>query len=280
MLMMMMLHSPSEDNTMKIKEYTSASGVKVRPMTGSFRAWRHLSAETNRVFEMPETGECPFCGGWLSWRDLEGYGEVWCICQVLKFSERYKLMHGMFASPMEEKTLAQIEPWGNSAFRNGLMATVNHMEEWLKWPERWVLLLGTNGIGKTHILQSLARALEPWSLYITASDFESRLYQGLSDESNYSVETFLHVVSHAPFLFLDDLGTEYGSKFPKAALRRVVDYRYLRPSEYVTVIASNKTPRELTQFDMRIGDRLLDDHIGDSYQITYDKSWRRHAGTY
>jgi DNA replication protein DnaC len=262
---------------MKVKAFDSAAGIELRPKTGSFRAWRHLAAEENTKMEIPLDTLCTFCNGWLSDRNLRGYGEVWCICQVLKFGERYRLAHGQFASPMRDYKLSDLQIWGDDDFQDDLQITLMNMEEWLKWPEEWLVIEGTIGVGKTHILQSLAHVLKPWSLYITASDFESKLFFGMDKSSDYKVEQFIYTVSHAPFLFLDDLGTEYGAKFPKAALRRVIDYRYSRPSEYVTVVATNLRIRQLIRYDERVADRLLDKHIGSLIQLRNKESWRRHG---
>jgi DNA replication protein DnaC len=262
---------------MKVQAYISAAGIEVRPKTGSFRAWRDLAAKENTPLKLPPDDPCPFCEGWLSAKTLEGYGEVWCVCQVLRFGEQYRLAHSQFASPMQKRSLDDLHPWDNPKFQKVYSNMLKGMSEWLEWPETWITFMGSVGIGKTHILQSLAQELVPWSLYITASDFESKLFLGMGKESDYKVETLIRVVSYAPFLFLDDLGTEYGSKFPKAALRRVIDYRYSKPSEYVTVVASNLTADELMRYDERVADRLLDKHIGGMIDLRTTRSWRRYG---
>jgi DNA replication protein DnaC len=178
---------------------------------------------------------------------------------------------------MEERKLSQLQMWGSIPFQQALRSEIEDLEEWLEWPERWLLITGTVGLGKTHMLQSLAQELAPWSLYITAGDFEGKVFQGLDRSNRFTVEEFIFVLSHAPFLFYDDLGAMYGSPFPQKTLRRVIDYRYSRPSEYVTVIASNLNatkPNEFIEYDVRMADRIMDKHICDVLEIRYDSSWR------
>lgn len=266
---------------MNIQVFESAEGVELRAKTGSFRAWRHLAAKTGTEMKLPKhDGLCPYCGGWLSDIELEGYGKVWCLCKTLQRGEALRFSQAQFSSPIKnEYKLDQLQPWGSTKFQNALMTIVGELEEWLEWPEKWWTIMGTVGIGKTHMIVSLANELRPWSLYVTAGDLESKVFEGMDDSSDYSLGRLIHVVSHAPFLFLDDIGAEYGGDFFMSVLRRIIDFRYQRPTEYVTVVASNLRARELAQYDRRIADRLLDKHIGEKVLLTYDQSWRRHGNT-
>lgn len=266
---------------MQIKEYQSVAGIPIRPYTASFLAWRDLARKTGTRMILPENELCPFCGGWLSANNLEGYGQVWCICEILKRGSHLSLLHGRFASVTKERKLSELELWGDTDFRNAFGNLIAGMENWLLWPNKWITLLGSVGIGKTHILMALSQELKPWSLYITAGDFESKLFMAMNNkrDDGFTVEELISTVSHAPFLFLDDLGAEYGSKFPKATMRRVLDFRYSKPEEYVTVVASNLDPGELMMYDERMGDRLLDRHIGILVDMRYPESWRQHGNS-
>jgi len=191
----------------------------------------------------------------------------------------FRLQHAKLSSPIRpEYNLGQLEPWGSSGIQAALMQIVDSLEQWLIWPDKWITIMGSVGIGKTHMLHSLANNLRPWSLYITSSDLQSKVFEAMDRDSNFTVEDVVHIASHAPFLFLDDLGAEYGnSNFAMAILRRIIDYRYQRPEEYVTVVSSNLNQTQIVDFDPRIADRLFDNKIGSSILLNYSQSWRRHV---
>lgn len=266
---------------MEIQVFESANGIELRAKTGSFRAWRHLAAETGAEMKLPKhDGLCPYCGGWRSDVTLENYGKVWCLCKVLERGAALHFENARFSSPVKsEYKLEQLQPWGSTELQDAIVMLVDKLNEWLLWPEKWWTIMGTVGMGKTHMIVSLANELRPWSLYITAGDLEGKVFEGMDKSSDFSLERLIKAVSHTPFLFLDDVGAEYGGDFFKSVLRRVIDFRYQRPSEYVTVVASNLRPRELVEYDKRIADRLLDKYIGEKVLLTYKESWRRHGDT-
>ena len=262
---------------MKVHVFEDNKGIETRGTTSSFRAWRAFTAkaETPMYPNFSNDNVCRICGGWLSNINLVDYGKVICICEIEKIEKRLKYTHGRFSSKTSRKnTLDDLQLWGHDLkFKEKLAEAIQGVTDWLEWPEKWLVLGGSVGTGKTHILLSIQRELEPWALYITASDLEGMIFESMQRTSDFALEELVNAAKYAPFLLLDDIGTEYGSDFPRAILRRIIDFRYQRPTEYVTVIASNK----IKGYDPRITDRILDKHIGQTFILATDKSWRQHG---
>jgi DNA replication protein DnaC len=148
------------------------------------------------------------------------------------------------------------------------------------WPSKWITILGDPGSGKSHVLSALDKKLNPWSLYITSADFEAKSFRATKGVAEYSLEDMLDVISQAPILLYDDFGLEYGKDYIRALIRRVFDFRYRRPTEYITIVTSNLDKSELYETDPRIADRILDNKIGKLIVLEDVASWRRHNGNH
>jgi DNA replication protein DnaC len=145
------------------------------------------------------------------------------------------------------------------------------------WPQKWVHIQGRVGCGKSHMLMALATYLGTWALYITATDLESKVFKALEDKE---LEDMVESIKRAPILLLDDIGMDYGSDFPKSIMRKIIDFRYTVPWEFVTVTTSNLGRVELRAYDQRIADRILDDKIGKVLRLPNVGSWRtQHANS-
>jgi DNA replication protein DnaC len=205
------------------------------------------------------------------WFNSVEFGPVMCICSILKLEANYKRISYEYRTRFETKSLDDIEPWGDIQSQDEIITAVDYFKEWIKWPDKWVHIQGKVGCGKSHILAALACELGPWALYITAADLESKIFQALND---HSLEQLVEDIESIPILLLDDIGLDYGSEFPKSQMRKIIDFRYLQPQEFVTVTTTNLLRPELRQYDLRISDRILDDKVGHIIRMPNVGSWR------
>jgi DNA replication protein DnaC len=133
-------------------------------------------------------------------------------------------------------------------------------------PEGWLVLTGSFGSGKTHLAAAIAhhqqaRGVEV--MFVTAPDLLDYLRLTFNPNAPVTFDQRFQMVRNAPFLVLDDLGTEGTSSWAKEKLFQIIDYRYLtrRP----TVITTSKRIEEM---DARVGSRLIDKRRCMIYAIT------------
>ena len=124
-------------------------------------------------------------------------------------------------------------------------------------PEGWVLLIGTRGTGKTHLLAAVANALMALGrspLYVVVPDFLDYLRAGYDSEKlSETASRRMANARECPVLLLDDLGVEKRSPWSDEQMYRLLNHRY--NEGLPTVIASNVLPHEL---EPRIASRMRD----------------------
>lgn len=124
-----------------------------------------------------------------------------------------------------------------------------------------VILSGSVGTGKTHLLTAVARMVEHnnqgkgmWRVqFWPMLDLVLKLRQNYDDS-----ESLIECLNRAPLLVLDDLGAERTTDYILETIEAVVDYRYrqCRP----TLVGTNLTLEELSE---RYRDRVLSRWMGD-----------------
>jgi len=120
-------------------------------------------------------------------------------------------------------------------------------------------------------LQSIANELGVWALYITSADLEHKLKSAISGNT---VEAMVKLIQYAPFLLLDDYGTEFSSEWVMSRIYQIIDLRYRRPREYPTIVSTNLNRTGLYVLNTRIADRILDNQISFLLEMDGVKSWR------
>ncbi len=128
--------------------------------------------------------------------------------------------------------------------------------------ERWLVIWGERGSGKSHLCAAVDNHLMHTSvpsLFITMPDMLASLREAIELQSNTETETFttrMNVFKTAPVLILDDLGAENATPWSDSVLFELLDYRYR--NRLATMIASNVNPDD---FDYRIGSRMQDTEL-------------------
>ena len=132
-------------------------------------------------------------------------------------------------------------------------------------PEGWLVLLGRNGCGKTH----LAAAIANYQLgkgkpvfFVVVSDFLDHLRSAFSPESKVTYDELFEKVKKAPLLILDDFGEQSSTPWAQEKLYQVINYRY--NARLPTVIT---TCFALEELESRIGSRMADTRISTPFNI-------------
>lgn len=125
--------------------------------------------------------------------------------------------------------------------------------------ERWLVIWGDRGCGKSHLCAAVANALIARSvptLYISAPDLFAALKQAMDLQvatDQESLSSRINIAKTAPVLVLDDLGAEKSSDWTDSVLFEILDARYR--NRLPTMIASNVDPDKL---ERRISSRMQD----------------------
>jgi DNA replication protein DnaC len=129
-------------------------------------------------------------------------------------------------------------------------------KEYAQSPEGWLAFFGDYGSGKTHLAAAISnyrfhRGLPV--LFVVVPDLLDHLRATFSPQSAVSFDKRFEEVRRAPFLVLDDLGTESATPWAREKLYQIFDYRY--NARLPTVITTSVPLEEL---DPRLATRMLD----------------------
>lgn len=203
---------------------------------------------------------CPLCKGAGFLRNDVPFGHpqfgkaVACQCkeQERKRKRRQQLQElsnlGAFANKRFETFNPRV-PGMQEAFQVSL--------EFAKSPDGWLLLVGPNGCGKTHLAAAIANeCLEAGAvvLFATVPDLLDHLRAAFAPDSSEVYDQLFARMREAEVLVLDDLGAQQSSPWANEKLFQLLNYRY--NSGFPTVITAN--PRGLQATDERIRSRLGD----------------------
>ena len=243
----------------------------------SWRAWRSVtnnfqsveilvgkgigSISGREMIHATTGGEtCPFCHGSLALDDQESYGKSYCLCHLLDYQRRLAKELKPYRTPFSDNDVVPLDEMDTRKNEN-LKKAIETARDFVNSMSFWMLLIGLRGTGKTNILMAMAKEIGPMALYISADDFEHKLFSAM--ETN-TVTVMMEALRRIPVLLFDDLGIEYGQasgksdSFVKAKIRGIINYRYSLWQEKLTVVTSNLSPQQLTKRDGRLGSRLRD----------------------
>lgn len=204
--------------------------------------------------------ECPICND-------SGYkGTALCDC-VLKLAKE-KTMSALSSSvPLENSTFEDfsLDFYPSSVDANGV-SPKKRMSDILKFCKDYaagfnkksdsILLLGAAGLGKTHLSLAIAsRVLEKGYgvIYNTAGNMFLKLEE---EYFSYRGNTYIDALLDVDLLIIDDLGTEYMSKFTQSAFYNIINTRILKHKP--TIISTNLSVREIEEkYSARISSRII-----------------------
>jgi len=150
----------------------------------------------------------------------------------------------------------------------GCQDTLRSIEDMASGDFNWniLTLVGHPGLGKTHLLEMLGRAVVDKGIsvrYHCTPDWIDSLRAGNNPEAEVSYETLWARTTNAELVLLDDVKEYHVTPFAVEQVGRLVDERYRNGG--LLVVTTNLSFTEMADiWDWRIADRLFE---GDSNTV-------------
>jgi DNA replication protein DnaC len=128
--------------------------------------------------------------------------------------------------------------------------------EYAQHPDKWLVLVGGYGCGKTHLAAAIAqfalhdRGMGP--IVAVVPDLLDYLRTTFGPDSDSSYDERFSAFKGADLLVLDDLGTENATPWAREKLFQIINHRYNERAPMVV------TTNDLDRVDPRIRSRLVD----------------------
>jgi DNA replication protein DnaC len=182
-------------------------------------------------------------------------------------------------SPLESQSSLNLELLRNMTFdnfdhkrsdlpleqRQTLRTAFNGAVEFARSPEGWLILLGVNGCGKTHLAAAIANyrlAQGKAVFFVVVPDLLDHLRSTFSPDSKISYDEFFEQIKETPLLILDDFGEQSATPWAQEKLYQLINYRYnARLPMVVTSCLS------LEEIEPRISSRMVDPKISLVFNI-------------
>jgi len=220
--------------------------------------------------------DCPFCHGLGYLREEvppghPNFGRLQpCVCQLDNMSAQQaeQLRRDSNTETLVGKTFETFLPEGVSpdpAIRATLHSAFERCQAFAEHPEKWLLLTGTYGSGKTHLAAAIANQCLSQGrpvLFLNTPDLLDHLRAGFAPGADGTYADRFEEIRTAPVLILDDLGTESPTPWATEKLYQVLNYRY--NAQLPTVITTNKEFRDI---EPRVASRLTDAEMVSSLNI-------------
>jgi DNA replication protein DnaC len=213
---------------------------------------------------------CKYCDGSMYY-DFPNFGVSRCICWTMQKEEKFRKVQQL-ATRHRKLEWKDFEVWGDSASKTALNNALSTCRDWLSKIDSWLLLGGTVGTGKSHLLHTLDTYLYPWSFYVSVPDLKDLVFEYTAKKD---LQMVTDTIARHPILIMDDIGAEYESDYAISMVRQIIMTRYKMWEEYPVVIATNLTKTQLTKYDERLMDRLYDQDKVRHVSFKGVSSWRQ-----
>lgn len=225
---------------------------------------------------LPGDPDCPKCGGLGFLRqDLPlghpDFGKI-RICDCRSEQVNQEARRRLFAlsnlDELSHLTFENFSPRGRVGLTprqaSSLEYAYNHAQQYAQNVKGWLVLQGGYGCGKTHLAAAIANfvvRLGVPTLFITAPDLLDSLRFSY-DSTEATFEQRFEEIRTAPFLVLDDFGTQNATNWATEKLFQILNYRYI--NRLPMVVTTNLHVRDL---DERIASRLIDPELVTTVRI-------------
>jgi DNA replication protein DnaC len=212
---------------------------------------------------MPEVPTCAICGGVGFFTQAVPFGHpdfgvlVACQCKQAEWARRRALELARLSNlaAFGDKTFATFNP-----FVPGVREVLGQVRDYSRRPHGWLTLLGSYGVGKTHLAAAIANEVlerEEQVLFAVVPDLLDHLRATFGPQSTVAYDERFELVRTVPLLVLDDLGTESATAWAREKLYQLINHRY--NERLATVITTNLKPKAI---EPRIYSRLCDPVCG------------------
>lgn len=182
----------------------------------------------------------------------------------------YLQVGGMTRDRLEEMQFrdfivpSSLRPEEQASLRAALSAAKDYADS----PEGWLVLLGTNGCGKTHLAAAIANRLLGRGqdvFFAVVPDLLDHLRASFAPQNERTYDETFEQLRTASLLVLDDLGSQKSSPWAEEKLYQIVNFRTL--SRLPTVVTSDLKPEGLRAAYPRIHARILDPQRGTRIEV-------------
>lgn len=149
--------------------------------------------------------------------------------------------------------------------RQNLEAAYNLAHNFAESPENWLVFVGINGCGKTHLAAAIVNyryKLGQPALFVVVPDFLDHLRSAFSPDSKITYDRLFEGVKNAELLVLDDFGEQTSTPWAQEKMYQVINYRY--NACLPTVVTTCLT---LEEMDSRIRSRFVDKKVSTPFHI-------------
>ena len=148
--------------------------------------------------------------------------------------------------------------------RHSVQEAYRNAREFAVAPEGWLVLLGPNGCGKTHLAAAIANqrlAQGQPAFFMVVPDLLDHFRAAYSPESKMAYDELFETVRSTPLLILDDLGSQSSTPWAQEKLYQILNHRY--NARLATIITSSLRLEEIeARLSSRMGDPRLSIIIG------------------
>ena len=212
-----------------------------------------------------DANACRVCGGrgWYTPEVVVGHPDfgqvITCQCQQQRLSDERlgRLLRYSNLGHLTRFTFDTLNPNGisedeesRSMFATACRAAAEYAEN----PNGWLVLVGPNGSGKTHLAAAIANHCiksEQVTFFMHVPDLLDHLRATYAPTSELTYSDLYAQVVEAPLLILDGIGAHSSTPWAEEKLQQVINHRF--NAELPTVVT---TARDLAELDPYIRSRL------------------------
>jgi DNA replication protein DnaC len=193
-----------------------------------------------------------------------------CVCRQRDVSEQvrnrlYSLSH---LDELKGLTFESFQPRGQKGLgemqASSLEMAFNQARHYAQNLNGWLLLRGGYGSGKTHLAAGIANfavGMGVPTLFLTVPDLLDMLRFSYDSEDT-TFERRFDEIRNAPFLVLDDFGTQNATGWAQEKLFQIINFRYI--NKLPLVVTTNLS---LDEIEARIRSRLTDPELVSHVRI-------------